>query len=291
MIGCADGNGTSLNLDHDDVDYLVNWPLHTWYNLNIRVDWLNKCSLTMPTTTEEFAEALVQFQEQDANGNGAKDERAYLGIGMSTEQVFSHTTAGWFGLPRANFAMNAITGKVENPVDFGDQYLAFIEFTADLYAKGVALMNEGGAWSYGANVAGNFCAAQVMYPDNLITAQTGDPDCQYEPLPIIQAIEGVQPRMTGQSVQTANGGMSFKADVDMEAAAALPRLAERPDPLYAALLRHRGKTYDISRTVVSISTKFRPIFLRKTTRATATCGILRLGPCSRRFRPASPGIR
>lgn len=246
MIGCADGNGTSLNLDHDDVDYLVNWPLHTWYNLNIRVDWLNKCSLTMPTTTEEFAEALVQFQEQDANGNGAKDERAYLGIGMSTEQVFSHTTAGWFGLPRANFAMNAITGKVENPVDFGDQYLAFIEFTADLYAKGVALMNEGGAWSYGANVAGNFCAAQVMYPDNLITAQTGDPDCQYEPLPIIQAIEGVQPRMTGQSVQTANGGMSFKADVDMEAAAAYLDWLNGPTLYMLLCYGIEGKTYDIT---------------------------------------------
>ncbi len=219
-IGCADGNGTSLNLDSDEFDYLFNWPMHTWYNLNIRVDWLNKCGLSMPTTTEEFAEALVQFQEQDANGSGSKDERAFLGIGMKNEQVFSHTTAGWFGLPPRNFYMNIATGVVENPVDFGDQYLAFIDFTADLYNKGVALSTEGGAWAYGANVAGNFCAAQVMYPDNLINAQTGDPDCQYEPMPIIQAIEGVKPRMTGQSVQTANNGLAFREDVDMEAAAA-----------------------------------------------------------------------
>ena len=244
-IGCADGNGTSFNFDHDDVDYINNWPLHTWYNLNIRVDWLNKCGLSMPTTIEEFTEALVQFQEQDANGNGAKDERAFLGIGMSTEQVFSHTTAGWFGLPRANFAMNAVTGEIENAVDFDDQYLAFIDFTADLYAKGVALTNEGGAWAYGANVAGNYCAAQVMYPDNLITAETGDPDCQYEPMPIIQAIEGVQPRMVGQSVQTANNGLAFRADVDMEAAAAYLDWLNGPTLYMLLCYGIEGKSYDI----------------------------------------------
>ena len=244
-VGCADGNGTSFNFDHDDVDYLVNWPLHTWYNLNIRVDWLNKCGLSMPTTIEEFTEALVQFQEQDANGNGAKDERAFLGIGMSVEQVFNHTTAGWFGLPRANFAMNAVTGEIENAVDFDDQYLAFIDFTADLYSKGVALTNEGGAWAYGANVAGNYCAAQVMYPDNLITAETGDPDCQYEPMPIIQAIEGVQPRIVGQSVQTANNGLAFRSDVDMEAAAAYLDWLNGPTLYMLLCYGIEGKSYDI----------------------------------------------
>ena len=245
-IGCADGNGTSLNLDSDEYDYLFNWPMHTWYNLNIRVDWLNKCGLSMPTTTEEFAEALVQFQEQDANGNGAKDERAFLGIGMATEQVFGHTTAGWFGLPPRNFYMNIATGEVENPVDMGDQYLAFVDFTADLYNKGVALSTEGGAWAYGANVAGNFCAAQVMYPDNLLTAQTGDPDTMYEPMPIIQAIEGVKPRMVGQSVQTANNGLAFRADVNMEAAAAYLDWLSGKDFYMLLAYGIEGKSYDIT---------------------------------------------
>ena len=50
-LGCADGNGTSLNLDHDDVDYLVNWPMHTWYNLNIAMTGLksadSRCRLRL----------------------------------------------------------------------------------------------------------------------------------------------------------------------------------------------------------------------------------------------------
>ena len=246
-IGCADGNGTSLNLDHDDVDYLINWPLHTWYNLNIRVDWLKKCGLEMPTTVEEFTEALVQFQEQDVNGSGTKDERAFLGIGMPNgEQVFGHGTAGWYGLPPRNFAMNSVTGKIENPVDFGEQYLAFVDFTGDLYSKGLALSTEGGAWNSGANVAGNYCAVQIMYPDSLMSAQTGDPDCQYEPMPIIQAIENVKPRITGQSVQTANSGLSFRADVDMEAAAAY--LDWLNGPTFYMLLANgiEGKSYEMT---------------------------------------------
>jgi len=244
-MGCADGNGTALNLDNAEYDYMNNWPLHTWYTLQIRVDWLNKCGLAMPTTVEEFHQALVAFQQNDANGNGAQDERAFLGIGMSSEQVFGHQTAGWFGLPPRNFYMSAATGEIENPVDFGDQYIAFVEYTAGLYADSVAYINEGGAWAYGANVAGNYAAAQIMYPDNLITVQTGDPDTQYEPLPVIQALEGVKPRYTGQSVQTANNGLSFKADVELEAAAAYLDWLSSPTLYMMLCYGIEGETYDL----------------------------------------------
>lgn len=218
MMKCADGNGTSFNFDHGDVDYINNWPLHTWYNANIRVDWLNKCGLSMPTTTAEVLEALVQFQEQDVNGTGTKDERAFFGLGMATEQCFSNGLGNWFGLPRANFAMSPITGALENAIE-GEGYLPFVDYAGQLYAAGVVLLNEGGSWSYGANVAGNYCAIQCMYPDNLITAQTGDADCQYEPMPIIQAVSTIKPRMLGQSVTTANNAMAFRADCDYDAAA------------------------------------------------------------------------
>ena len=69
----------------------------------------------MPTTIEEFKEALVQFQEQDANGNGTKDERAFIGLGTSS--VFADGVAAWFGLPRDNFAMSAVNGALENAVE------------------------------------------------------------------------------------------------------------------------------------------------------------------------------
>lgn len=213
----ADGNGTSFNFDHDDVDYLNNWPVHTWYNLNIRQDWLNKAGLTMPTTIQEFKEALVQFQEQDVNGNGAKDERAFIGLGMNG--IFSDGVAQWFGLPRANFAMSAVDGSIENAVE-GEGYIDFVKYCAELYNASVALLNEGGRWTYGVNCAGNYAAAQCIYPDSLLTVATGDPDCDYEPLPIIQAVEGIAPRMMGQSVTTANSALAFDTNCDYKAAAA-----------------------------------------------------------------------
>lgn len=57
----ADGGATALNLDNDEVDYINDWPIGTFYVLNIRQDWLDKCGLSMPITIEEFKEALIQF--------------------------------------------------------------------------------------------------------------------------------------------------------------------------------------------------------------------------------------
>ncbi len=248
-VKCADGNGTSFNFDHDDIDYLNNWPVHTWYNLNIRQDWLNKCGLSMPTTIEEFKEALIQFQEQDVNGNGAADERAFIGLGMNS--VFSDGVAQWFGLPRGNFAMSAVDGSLENAVE-GEGYIDFVEYCAELYSANVALLNEGGRWNYGANTAGNYCAAQCIYPDSLLTVSTGDPDCDYEPLPIIQAVEGIAPRMMGQSVTTANSGMAFSTTCDYEAAAAY--LDWLNGETFFILLTYgmEGKTWDYTEDGTSI---------------------------------------
>ncbi len=213
----ADGGSTSLLLNNDEVEYLNNWPIHTFYTLNIRQDWLNKCGLAMPTTIQEFKEALVQFQAQDANGNGAADERAFIGLGMSS--VFSDGVAAWFGLPRDNFAMSAVNGALENAVE-GEGYLDFVNYCGELYAANVALLNEGGRWQYGANAAGNYCAAQCIYPDNMLTVSTGDPESEYEPMPIIQAVEGIKPRVMGQSGNAANSGLAFDVNCNYEAAAA-----------------------------------------------------------------------
>lgn len=213
----ADGGGTSLNLDNETTDYINNWPIHTFYVLNIRQDWLNKCGLSMPTTIAEFKEALVQFQEQDANGNGSKDERAFLGFG--TSDVFADGLAAWFGLPRGNFVMSPIDGALENAVE-GEAYIDFVKYASELYSAQVVLLNEGGRWKYGANAAGNYCAAQCMYPDNMLTVSTGDPESEYEPMPIIQAVEGVKPRIMGQSSNAANSALAFNVEANYEAAAA-----------------------------------------------------------------------
>lgn len=161
-MGQPDGNGSYLDLDSDGVDYMNNWPLHTWYNLAIRKDWLDKCGLSMPQTTEEFKNALIAFQDNDVNGNGSRDERAYLGIGMTNGGTdFSNGVAQWFGLPVSNFAMDPATGQIENAVE-GEGYVPFVSYMKELYDAGVAYTNEGGAWSYSVNVAANTASAHVQ---------------------------------------------------------------------------------------------------------------------------------
>ena len=223
-MGQPDGNGSYLDLDHDDVDYMNTWPLHTWYNLAIRKDWLDKCGLSMPQTTEEFKNALIAFQDNDCNGNGSRDERAFLGIGMANgEVIFSNGVAQWFGLPVSNFAMDPATGKVENAIE-GEGYVPFVTYMKELYDAGVAYTNEGNAWSYSVNVAANTASAHIQYPERMMQSScetaTGDPDAQYDQMPIIQAIEGIKPVIIGQSSTASNGGISFNAEANYDAIAA-----------------------------------------------------------------------
>lgn len=223
-MGQPDGNGSYLDLDSDGVDYINNWPLHTWYNLAIRKDWLDKCGLSMPQTTEEFKNALIAFQDNDVNGNGSRDERAYLGIGMANgEVIFSNGVAQWFGLPVSNFAMDPATGQVENAVE-GEGYVPFVSYMKELYEAGVAYTNEGNAWSYSVNVAANTASAHVQYPERMMQSScetaTGDPDAQYDQMPIIQAVEGIKPVIIGQSSTASNGGISFRAEANYDAIAA-----------------------------------------------------------------------
>lgn len=53
-----------------------------------------------------------------------------------------------------------------------------------------------------------------------MTVSTGDPNSEYEPLPIIQAVEGIKPRILGQSSNAANSALAFNVDANYEAAAA-----------------------------------------------------------------------
>ena len=59
----------------------------------IRKDWLDKLNIEMPETTDELYDALLAFQEQDANGNGAKDE-----LTRASLSSFYNGIAQMFGL-------------------------------------------------------------------------------------------------------------------------------------------------------------------------------------------------
>lgn len=62
----------------------------------IRLDWLQKLQLPIPTTTDEFYDTLVKFKEMDPDGNGQADTYGLITNGLDKLVGYS---AGFFGLP------------------------------------------------------------------------------------------------------------------------------------------------------------------------------------------------
>jgi hypothetical protein len=70
------------------------YPVGTIQMGHIRKDWLDKVGLPMPQSADELYNALYQFQEQDVNKNGIKDEVVVVDIAS-----FNDGIAQLFGIP------------------------------------------------------------------------------------------------------------------------------------------------------------------------------------------------
>jgi len=73
-------------------------------NIFMRKDWLDKLGLPLPTTTEEFYQALKAFKEKDPGGVGKQNVVPYI---MNTEVHWGTHTIG-----RAFFDVNASTKDI-----------------------------------------------------------------------------------------------------------------------------------------------------------------------------------
>lgn len=76
----------------------------------IRKDWLDKLNLPVPTTAEEYLQTLKKMKENDANGNGTKDEVLYYDPSM-----FNGAIAQWFGLGTDITSVDVDNNKVVSP--------------------------------------------------------------------------------------------------------------------------------------------------------------------------------
>lgn len=76
----------------------------------IRKDWVDKLGLSMPTTTEELFEVLKAFQDQDANGNGEKDEVADISF-----DNFGNGISQFYGLGTDVCYVDYETGEATSP--------------------------------------------------------------------------------------------------------------------------------------------------------------------------------
>ena len=206
---------TGIDLSNSTMKQRVPAGIARQYLLSIRQDWLNKLGLAMPSTTQEFRDALKMFQDEDVNGNGTPDECYVCHVGRNG--VYSGV-AQWFGLPYGNMVENPGTGKIEvAPIMPG--YKPWLTYMHGLYEDTTILNNDGGSvWQYSVYCAGNYVSAFCVSSNAIWGAQTGDPDSDYEPMPLIQAVEGITPRFIAQEQVAGGVGFTFNSTCDLEAA-------------------------------------------------------------------------
>ncbi|MGL5521343.1 MAG: extracellular solute-binding protein, partial [Cetobacterium sp.] len=118
------------------------YAIPTYYDLDklsvssglfIRTDWLKKFGLPVPKTLEEAENALTIFKEQDANGNGRKDE---VGIFVRGNiQAALNNLTGIFGArPYKTFYVenDQVTFATLDP-----NFKEAVKLSADWYKKGL----------------------------------------------------------------------------------------------------------------------------------------------------------
>jgi len=98
----------------------------------IRVDWLNKLGLKVPTTTDELYKVLVAFRDGDPNGNGQKDEIPLIGRRRGDDWMYN--------LGALAYAFDAdVTWVLRNgKVSFGPaepQYKDYLAYITKLYSE------------------------------------------------------------------------------------------------------------------------------------------------------------
>ena len=89
---------------------------------------------------------------------------------------------------------------------------------ASLYADNLVYVEGTHPWGNATEIGANTVAAIGMMPSNLQFWNTGDPNSMYMPMPIVQAVEGVEPRLLIQESEAAFVGFSFSVDCDYQAA-------------------------------------------------------------------------
>lgn len=161
----------------------------------IRYDWLQKVNMEVPTTVEEFLEALRAFQKNDVNGNGQKDEM--YSIDCYSYSFFSGI-AQWFGLTPGVVGIDPNNDRVTSAwyqdgvkdyfkllkqmVDEGLMDVGLVGATEEMFNQAIAENRIAGLRTY----------ANLTWFADLIK---DDPEAEYACIAPIQAVEGIAPFM------------------------------------------------------------------------------------------------
>ena len=181
-------------------------------NIWINQDWMEKLSLEMPTTTDEFLDVLRAFRDGDPNGNGAADEIPYVvedsGGGRNARPDI---IASFFGL-YSNFGydnMNLVDGKV-GFLKTDPQWKEVLQFMNIMWQEKL-LDNEVFTQSPDSSLAKFSNGNSGMFglsSDDLFSTVSAS----YAPMPPVKSGNGLEPVIGLGAVAGRDCGVITKAD-------------------------------------------------------------------------------
>ncbi len=100
--------------------------------LEIRMDWLQKLNLEMPTTPDELLDVFRAFKTQDPNGNGQADEIPFVGSRGSLI-----TLGDYFGVNDTFVMKGGLNGEVVFSPFEEEPFKDALRFMATVYQEGL----------------------------------------------------------------------------------------------------------------------------------------------------------
>jgi hypothetical protein len=151
----------------------------------IRQDWLDKLGIAMPTTLDQYYNALTAFRTKDVNGNGRQDEVADIAV-----DHFQNGVAQWFGLG-TNWVSLFKNGTVASPW-YQPNVKEYIAFMNRLYRAGVLRINGAGPDMNNNIIGVSYSWSTDTWTEPGITMPAGAAKAYFVPM-MIQAVSGTAP--------------------------------------------------------------------------------------------------
>ena len=158
----SDENGDFYWIPRIQINQLNGVNAGTSMSTCIRKDWLEKVGLEVPTSLDEFTNAIKTFQEQDVNGSGTVDEyivedTSYFSVGMNL----------WFGIPTCDgtaIGINLTEGTVDSAW-YNPNIKAYFSYIQQLKNDGLLYADAIGSDTSTSNLkSNNQVAAEQYYP-------------------------------------------------------------------------------------------------------------------------------
>ena len=182
--------------------------------------WLDKLGLPVPTTAEEFYNALVAFRDNDMDGDGDASNEVPFNITQKfwTSKILqganSWGIAGYTNASKSHY-FQLKDGKVTSTVDT-DEFRAFLEYYNKLIEEGLINMDcfsETSDQRSAKLLSGSVGCFWSWTPEDVGDLELAK---EYVVLPPFQALEGVEPVKSGTRDKETfyNNGFVISADCE-----------------------------------------------------------------------------